>query len=401
MVAMKGHGGGCCGARHLHGFGEAENRNPDLINAAMALIPPQRGTEVILNGTQVRSYPAVLQRLADLGFVLDGHWMNGNHDSHNYRFTRCDNRQPLDLAGWNGMVISSTLRGRLPEVPGVPGGAGGRVDYAPYIRPLPDWQRNEAAARHAYLGQLAAHRAGGNPARPNGQRYTINSPRSRHHGQQFICLGYGNGGYDRNRTLAFRDGLGNRFEIAQANCTLVRGAPPPPPPAGSNMREFAVGDRIQVVNSWGNFPRGLVGTITRVANPQSVTIQFDVPNSAPEGSATNFITIVDHNRQADVPRERIAPPPAARARPVPPPQRHTEDGPVRAAIPAAPVVPAAPPEARAVFSTYHCVFRDGRRGAGYDSHAEAQANLGRRTRVDRRTIMSNGDIVWAANIAAD
>lgn len=404
MVQVNGHGGRCCGARHLRGFGDAENRNPDLINDALADVPPERMTEVILNGTQVRSYPAVLERLANLGFVLDGHWINGNHGSHNYRFSRCDNRLPLDLAGWNGMVMSAGLHGRLPEVRLGRGGARQRANnHTPYIHPLPDWQRNDATVRHRYLAQIVVMR-NGNRGIQAGARYRINSPRSRYHNQEFIALGQGGGGWDRNYTIAFRDGAtGIRFEISAANCVRVDGVPPEIPP-GSNMREYVVGDRVQVVNTWGEYGRGLVGTVTAVINPTLVTIQFDTPNTATTNSATNYITIVDFDRQPDVPRTRPAAPRAPAERPVDPPQRH-EEGPAprgrgAAAVPPPPA-PAAPPPARVILSTYHNVFRDGRRGAGYDTYNEAWENRGRRTRVDRRDIMSNGDIVWNENIHED
>lgn len=387
MVQVNGHGGGCCGARHLRGFGDLENRDPDLINTAAAQIPVQRMTEVILNGTQVRSYPAILNRLANLGFVLDGHWINGNHGSHNYRFSRCDDRLPLDLAGWNGMVMSAGLHGRLPEVRG-----GARVNkHTPYIHPLPDWQRNDATARHLYLAQIAAMRNVNVGIQP-GARYRINSPRSHYHNREFTALGRGAGGWGRNNTIAFRDlATGNRFEISAANCVRVGNAVPPAVPAGANMREFVVGDRVQVTNSWGEYRHGLVGTVTAVTNPINVTIQFDTPNTAPTNSATNYITIVDFDRQPDVPRTRPAAPRPAGAPRVDPPQRHVEEGPA----------PAAPPPARVILATYHNVFRDGRRGAGYDTYDEAWENRGRRTRVDRRQIMSNGDIVWNENIHED
>lgn len=244
MVQVNGHGGGCCGARHIRGFGDAENLNPDLINTAAAEVPLERMTEVILNGTQVRSYPNILARLANLGFVLDGHWINGNHHSHNYRFSRCDNRLPLDLAGWDGMVMSSGLQGRLPEVRR---GQGGR-DHTPYMHPLPYWQHTDAAERHRYLAALHAHRTNRGPgAITPGARYRINSPRSLYHNQEFVALGQGAGRRDRNATIAFRDPRsGTRFEIAVANCVRIGGIPPAVP-AGRNMREYVVGDRVQMV----------------------------------------------------------------------------------------------------------------------------------------------------------
>lgn len=119
MVTNKLHGGDCCGARHLFGFNRLEEEDPNLINRALAISPNERATEVILNDVQVANYPNILQRLSDLGFVLDGHWINGNHDSHNYRFTRCDNREPLELPQWDavgGMVINAGLAGGLPPM---------------------------------------------------------------------------------------------------------------------------------------------------------------------------------------------------------------------------------------------------------------------------------------------
>lgn len=393
MVQVNGHGGGCCGARHIRGFGDAENRNPDLINNAAAEIPLERMTEVILNGAQVRSYPNILARLANLGFVLDGHWINGGHGSHNYRFSRCDNRLPLDLADWDGMVMSAGLQGRLPEV------RRGH-DHAPYTHPVPDWQITDVRVRNRYLGVLFASRGNDRGIVP-GARYRINSPRSRYHNQEFIALDHGAGGYDRNATIAFRGPGGQRFEISAANCVRVN-VEEPVAPAGRNMREFVVGDRIQVVYPWGEYRRGLVGTVTHVNNITSVTIQFDTPNTPPMNSSTNYITIVDFNEQPDIPRTRPAPIPLAEHPADAPPQRHVDDAPFnngRAAVP--PPAPAAPPAARVILSTYHNVFRDGRRGAGYDTYDEAWAARGQRTRVDRRQIMSNGDIIWNERVAAD
>lgn len=72
------------------------------------------------------------------------------------------------------------------------------------------------------------------------------------------------------------------------------------------------------------------------------------------------------------------------------PFRHTlADGePLPEPVPS-PVVP--------VFQTYHCVFRNGNLGAGYDTITLARENLGRRTRIDMRTIYSDGSIVWSEN----
>lgn len=119
MVQVRAHGGSCCGAYHISGFDEMVERNPDLIDQAVAQCPPGRQLEAILNHTQVANKPRTMQRLADLGFVLVGHTRNSNHDSHIYTFHRDDRREPL-MAGpidgrWPGMIITPGLTGQLPR----------------------------------------------------------------------------------------------------------------------------------------------------------------------------------------------------------------------------------------------------------------------------------------------
>lgn len=375
MVRVSSHGGMCCGARHLFGFGAAEDANPGLINSALQDVPPERLAEIILNGDQVRQYPNILARLADLGFVLDGHWINGNHNSHNYRFSRCDNRLPLNLDNWNGMIMSPGLHGRLPPVPRDRTVNNNGIAHHLYVRPLLLGTVENTRIRHNYLCELSAYRRNSSV----GKRFRINSPRSRYNGQSYICIGRGPEG-----SLAFRSPVtGRRFYIAQNNCVPVDArAGPPAVPEGNLIREFQVGDRVQLVHPWGAVPQGLVGTCTRVLSEISVEIQFDTPGSNIVTSMTSYISIVDHEAQPDIPRERIPPPPPEPVRPAPDPAPHRHENPVFA-----------------VFSTFHCVSsRDGTRGAGFDTLEEACANLGKRTRVDRRDIMSQGDPVWVANV---
>ena len=80
------HSTQCCGAHSFSGFGADCDGDPNLINAAMVGAPVGRLGDITLNGDQVRR-PRMMQRLADLGFVLDAHWINGVHGSHVYRFT--------------------------------------------------------------------------------------------------------------------------------------------------------------------------------------------------------------------------------------------------------------------------------------------------------------------------
>lgn len=121
MVRVVDHGGHCCGARHIYSFGAEEIANPNLINTTVSQVPQGRMIEVILNGEQVAArYQPVLDRLADLGFVLTDHYRNSNHDSHNWRFSRCDRREALNLRNWRGQVINAQMTGNLPDMAGSP-----------------------------------------------------------------------------------------------------------------------------------------------------------------------------------------------------------------------------------------------------------------------------------------
>lgn len=66
----------------------------------------------------------------------------------------------------------------------------------------------------------------------------------------------------------------------------------------------------------------------------------------------------------------------------------------------APPPPPAPPPPRVtiVHTTFHNVYRDGRRGGGYDTPAEARAARRSRGRIDSRVIWSNGNVEWNENI---
>lgn len=281
------HSTSCCGAHSFSGFGLAEDRDPNIINTTMQQGPIGRLADITLNRGQITGNPAMMQRLADLGFVLDAHWINSVHRSDVYRFTRCDTRRPL-LAGieghWPGMVMSQELTGDLPRVPNLP------------ARGAPE------------------PRAGRLQFRP-GDRVRVINRASRRFDQEFVIEDCPNNGHDR--VARMRDHRENNamFRISYDSLHLVQG-------------------------------------VER--------------------------------------RDQPAAPPAIV------PQRHEH-----AQVPAlvnerpAPVAPPAPaPEVRRVGAYWHCVFRDGRRGAGYQTFAEATRNLGRRTRIDRFEIMSDGTTRW-------
>jgi hypothetical protein len=194
MPVLTGHGGGCCGARHIHGFSDAENINPNLIDTVVATVPNMRMSEVILNGTQCAGYPNILNRLADLGYVLVGHYINGNHMSHNYVFHRCDRRLPLTNLpfAWPGQIMTPGLTGDLPNV--------------------------------AVIAPQAANRAI-NP----GDRVRVNSPTSTRHRMEFTVTGVIYDDYRGSWYVNMVDAAGVAFRIVRHNCIKIQPAQPPQP----------------------------------------------------------------------------------------------------------------------------------------------------------------------------
>jgi hypothetical protein len=216
MVSVRQHGGGCCGARHLAGFTATEDRNPDQIVRALAEADGDRLVEVILNGTQVQNFPAAVQKLADLGFVLVGRYVNGNHNSNNYVFHRADNRLPLtDLPfNWPGMVITPETQGAL--------------------------------TKHHQLRQFAAPATPPRPGRPYQHNYLlvgdevqVLSPSSRHDQERAIVLSIrGHDDWGNVRYLArlqpVAPAVGEPYELSVGSLRVTRQvqdpAPPVPPP---------------------------------------------------------------------------------------------------------------------------------------------------------------------------
>lgn len=277
------HSTQCCGAHSFSGFGADCDGDPNLINAAMVGAPVGRLGDITLNGDQVRR-PRMMQRLADLGFVLDAHWINNVHGSHVYRFTRCDSRRALldgPIAGnWNGMVMEPNLTGDLPRIQQGNAAAG-----------VPRNGRNRFQ-----VGDIVRVNEGGRA------------------GRQFEVAGIAEEGYDYK--VRMRDNLaGNAmFRISFHNVTLIEG----------------------------------------------------------------------------VERRNINNRPAA-----PAPHRHEN---ARMPVLQDAQAPARPANPQVVGRYWHCVFRDGRRGAGYQTYAEANRNLGRRTRIDRFEILSDGNTRWVERV---
>lgn len=119
MVHISNHGGSCCGARHIYGFGTG-----DLLQSITQMhnhvaSAPDRLTEIILNKTQCRASPNLLAAMAARGFVLTTGFKNGNHNSDVFVFHRSDRRLRLDNTErdfgfeWTGQLASPTLHGNL------------------------------------------------------------------------------------------------------------------------------------------------------------------------------------------------------------------------------------------------------------------------------------------------
>lgn len=284
------HSTSCCGAHSFSGFSRNENNDPNIINATMQQGPAGRLADITLNRDQITQNPVMMQRLADLGFVLDAHWINSVHNSDVYRFTRCDRRRPL-LAGiensWNGMVMTAGLNGDLPAVP------------------------NRAAAAPARAGRLLFQ---------PGDRVRVINQASRRAGREFVIEDCPRDGYDMIARM--RD---DREDNAMFRLSF---------------------DSLQLVQAVG-------------ARPEQPVV--------PQRHQDAQVALAAADRVV----ERVV------------------------EVPPAPPAPRAP---HRVFAYYHCVFRNERRGAGYQSFAAATAQLGRRTRIDRFEIMSDGTTRWVESV---
>ena len=156
MVTISRHGGSCCGARHIHGFGTGDRLENIAEMHNHAASAPDRLTEIILNRTQCQNSPRLLAAMAARGYVLTTGFKNGNHNSDVFVFHRSDRRLRLDRVAqdfgfeWAGQIASPTLHGNLDalqEVAGV-GAASNRVPY--------DLRRPGAVFHTGYLGAYPA-----------------------------------------------------------------------------------------------------------------------------------------------------------------------------------------------------------------------------------------------------
>lgn len=404
MVTLSAHGGGCCGMRHLRGFGPDENANPDLIDQALAGAINGQGVEVVLNHTQVTNYPRVLERLAELGFVLDGHWRNGNHGaqaflnreaptegelgSHNYRFTRADRRQPLaegPIANrWAGMVITPGLNGLLEQMHNVRNQAGRDARLRQhYTRPLPQgyttlWTRGGGNA------DLTLPRA--------GDTVRVSNRASRRFDREFVVVRVS--GDQWYRRIHMHDDVEQRdFQLTIGSVQLVRRAEDGRPV----YVRGTVGQRVQYCghglnnNNWNN---GEYATIVAVGWPY-LQVQFDrQPGQAQRINVhAQYLVLRD-----DEGAEPLIAPPAPEAIPARQPQLHQNaevllERPAPVAEEA--VAPAAP---TVLFRRYRNIYRDGRVGAAYDTLDDCRMARRGAGRIDREEFLSDGTSRMVENI---
>ena len=168
MVSLKAHGGHCCGAQHIHGF--TNGRAADILE--LYQLTQQRDPclhEVILNESQCRANPVLLNKLAQLGYVLTTGFVNGNHDSFVYVFHRAGRRLPLNNLNfdWAGQIVSPSIAGALPRLPQIPG-------YTHNENPM------ITAVRGAYVSPRHI--------RP-GDVFTYHNPQNDLHGAQLVYVG--------------------------------------------------------------------------------------------------------------------------------------------------------------------------------------------------------------------
>lgn len=169
MPEVRSHGGGCCGIRHVAGFGGTTERNIRDLDVVMSRVPNGRLAEVVLTQEQVRSLPKTMKKLADQGYVLVGAFRNANSGNNCFVFHWADSRIPLTTIEryWSGQILTPTMSGALPPRPQ-------QVALQPnpaavLIREFPTVAINDTfivrSPRHAY----------------NGMRGTVRSVKRKYH----------------------------------------------------------------------------------------------------------------------------------------------------------------------------------------------------------------------------
>jgi len=237
MVNISNHGGSCCGARHVHGFGTVDALNNIAQMHNLVASAPDRLTEIILNRTQCRASPNLLAAMAARGFVLTTGFKNGNHDSDVFVFHRSDRRLRLDNTErdfgfvWEGQLAQPTLHGNLDALVATnpPAPQGGQLQE--------HYRREGSQVYDQFLRYY-----------PNDMLLSYVGPSQARQGHIFgLRDGYANWQSARSynyrglRTLLVRDvTTGEDAELSIQSFQIHRftapAPPPPPPPPLGNQR---------------------------------------------------------------------------------------------------------------------------------------------------------------------
>ena len=97
MAILVGHGGQCCGMRHIHQFRDDDATNArELERHTRDMANGRYNLEVILSNLQTRNSPQLIAKLAELGYVYTTAF-TGQHGT------------PVHV--WQTLIIFNTLIG--------------------------------------------------------------------------------------------------------------------------------------------------------------------------------------------------------------------------------------------------------------------------------------------------
>ena len=261
MVTLSNHGGSCCGARHIHGFGSNDNAANIAQMHNHAASAPDRLTEIILNRGQCQRSPNLLAAMAARGFVLTTGFKNGNHDSDVFVFHRSDRRLRLDNTErdfgfvWNGQLAQPTLHGNLTPLRETD--APGAVQFQEHYRRVGAGVYDQFLQH--YPNDMLLQYAGPSQAR-RGQIFGLRNG----YADWQNSRGYNTNGY---RILRVRNvTTGEDVELAISSFLIHRftaAAPqpaPPPPPLGNQQYTTAAEIERVVYTTFHNVYRdGRIG----------------------------------------------------------------------------------------------------------------------------------------------
>lgn len=261
MVNISNHGGSCCGARHIYGFGVVDALNNIAQMHNLVASAPDRLTEIILNRSQCRASPNLLAAMAARGFVLTTGFKNGNHDSDVFVFHRSDRRLRLDNTErdfgfeWTGQLAQPTLHGNLDALvaTNAPALQGGLLEHYRRVgAPVHD------QFLHLYPNDMLLCYVGPSQAR-QGHIFGLRdgyanwqSARSyNHHGIRTLVRDVTTG---EDAELSIQS-----FQIHRFTAAAPQPAPPPPPLGNQRYATAAIEERVVYTTFHNVYRDGRIG----------------------------------------------------------------------------------------------------------------------------------------------